>query len=731
MEFSESEPSDHPGWVEIVIHMTAKRMLSFRTLLTDATVWVALGMVAVMWVAIVVTLRDERQQAISAAVDESSKLTIALQEQAANMFADLDRTLKLSRARLQLTATSEDLRRLLAEPDLADPRVEFLAIIDLRGYVVASNAKSDAVKLYAGDREHVAFHFTTPDDVAFLGKPVIARATSRLALPMTRKFYDADGKFGGVILASISPNRVSDYYASLLTSEGAEIALIGFDGVYRARGSRSKSSIGGTSQDTALLAAAKQSPVGVLIEPATDKISAMIHAYRVIEPFPVFVSVTVREMDALAEYTAHARTATLFGAIMTAVIVLLAVLIMRNRRQLGRTISVLESNKQMLAEKTQQLSVTLDHMERGLMMVDREGIVRVINRRLVELIDLPPQFLSRKLLYSDVVADLMARRDFGNDLAAGESGLRQAMDFDTSSTVPIKYIRRRKNGRYIEVQSEPMPEGGFVRTFSDITELCRRDEAMNVSARNLHRFTQIASRDLQEPMYDISSQVARLREAFERRDRSHSDRAINHLAESAQKVRAVANDLVDYTQQCVRTLETRSSVIGDIIAQSFGRMRQRYPDQPVEFVSRLPRIEVNCDPDVIRCVFDSLFANAFAFRNGNLPLEIKVYGQFCSQNESYQLHFRDNGSGFMSNDHERIFEPFARLMGQTGHVDMGIDLALAQVGVEKHGWKITGNSVIDMGSTFSILIARCDLIEVDGVRQMGGGDVAQLVSAAA
>ena len=711
--------------------MTGQRIFSFRSLRTDATVWVALGMVAVMWLAIVVTLRNERQQAISAAIDESSKLTIALQEQAANIFADLDRTLKLSRARLQPTASSEDLRRLLAEPDLADPRVEFLAIIDLRGYVVANTAKNDTVKLYAGDREHVAFHFTTPDDVPFVGKPVIARTTSRLALPMTRKMFDADGKFSGVILTSISPNRVSDYYASLLTNEGAQIALVGLDGVYRARGSRSKNSIGGTSQDTALLAAARQSPVGMLIEPATGKTSAMIHAYRVVEPFPVFVSVSLSESDALAEYIPHARTAILFGAVMTVVIGLLAMLIMRNRSQIAGTIRVLEANKQMLAEKTKQLSVALDHMERGLMLVDRDGVVRVINRRLVDLIGLPPAFLSQKLLYSDVVADLMARRDFGNDLAIGDTGLRQAMDFDTSSTVPIKYVRRRKNGCYIEVQSEPMPDGGFVRMFTDITELCRRDEAMNVSARNLHRFTQIASRDLQEPMHDISSQVARLREAFERRDRSHSDRAISHLAESAQKVRAVANDLVSYTQQCVRTLETRTTLINDIIAQSFGRVHQRYPDQRVEFVSRLPRIEVNCDPDVIRCVFDSLFANALAFRNGHLPLEIKVYGQFCSQNEAYQLYFRDNGSGFMSNDHERIFEPFARLMGQAGHIDMGIDLALAHVGVEKHGWKITGNSVIDMGSTFSILIARCDLIEVDGVRQISGKDAPPLVSVAA
>lgn len=711
--------------------MSAKKERTFRTLLASGPTWVALAIIAVNWIAITVMLGNERQRALDAAMVETAKLTIALHGHASEILTELDRTLKLARKRLDLSSSSEEVLGLLKQSELIDQQVELLAVVDMNGYVIASSAKADGLKIYVGDREHVAAHFTNQEDIAILGKPVISRLSSQWLLPMTRKLYDKSGKFSGVVVAGWSPKRTSEYYSSLISTNGAQVALIGFDGFYRARGNLTNSQIGGTVNDSRLLADARQSKANTLVEPANEHFPALIRSHRVVEPFPVFVSATIPTSDVLSAYFVHERIAYLFGGAMTVVIALFAILILSSRHQQALTIGELKANDKLLAAKSRYLSIALDHMARGLMLVDSQGMVRIINRRAVDLMGLPHRFLSENLPFSQIVADLMARDDFGDALAMRESGLRQAIDFETSSSIPISYVRRRKDGRYIEVESEPLPEGGFVRFFSDMTQMRRQEEDMTASARNLDRFAQIAMRDLQQPLYDISSQLLRLSEAFDERDRSYGDRAISHLSKAAQTGRDIANDLVCYTQQCVRILDARPASLNDIIMHAIARVRRRCPDEAIDFASSLPRITINCDLDVIGSVFDSLFVNALSFRNGMLPLEIRIYGQFCPQTDNYQIHIRDTGSGFMSTEQERIFEPFARLMGETGYIDMGIDLALAQVGVEKHGWTITGSSVIDMGSTFIIEVPRRDLIEIEGVQQGGSGQMPLPLSAAA
>lgn len=120
------------------------------------------------------------------------------------------------------------------------------------------------------------------------------------------------------------------------------------------------------------------------------------------------------------------------------------------------------------------LAATLDAMDQGLLMIDERGIVALGNRRALELLDLDPDFLASKphfMALRRAVADrgeyASSGREFEEWLASGE--LRPAEP---------TYERVRPNGMVLEVRSMPMPNGGVVRTYSDITARRQTEDAL-------------------------------------------------------------------------------------------------------------------------------------------------------------------------------------------------------------------------------------------------------------
>ncbi|MEE7446481.1 bifunctional diguanylate cyclase/phosphodiesterase [Methylobacterium radiotolerans] len=119
----------------------------------------------------------------------------------------------------------------------------------------------------------------------------------------------------------------------------------------------------------------------------------------------------------------------------------------------------------MLREKTLLLDATLDSMDQGLIMVDAGGVVRVCNERALALLDLPRGMMQARPSYRAVLRHEASRRERrGADRSTrawterGEAGQTQVHE------------RARPNGLVLEIRTVPLADGGFVRTFTDITK---------------------------------------------------------------------------------------------------------------------------------------------------------------------------------------------------------------------------------------------------------------------
>lgn len=111
------------------------------------------------------------------------------------------------------------------------------------------------------------------------------------------------------------------------------------------------------------------------------------------------------------------------------------------------------------------LRATLDHMSQGVAMYDADHKLVTWNERFVHYLDMPEEFLGTDRTFSDYIRYLGARGEFG-DTDIEEALQKRLAVLSTSHS----FERVRPDGTVLEVRRDPVPGGGFIAIYTDITE---------------------------------------------------------------------------------------------------------------------------------------------------------------------------------------------------------------------------------------------------------------------
>jgi PAS domain S-box-containing protein len=144
---------------------------------------------------------------------------------------------------------------------------------------------------------------------------------------------------------------------------------------------------------------------------------------------------------------------------------------------------------ELLRERTDALQITLDNAGRGIARIDANGVVVLYNRRFLELLDLPDALLAARPTMAEVIHFQEQRGDFGDHLellnvepmaSVDRRALDAAGKFTSGS-----YLRRTHGGLVIEVATQTLPDGGMVRTYSEVTAYFNAQKELAEKTRTL------------------------------------------------------------------------------------------------------------------------------------------------------------------------------------------------------------------------------------------------------
>ena len=155
-------------------------------------------------------------------------------------------------------------------------------------------------------------------------------------------------------------------------------------------------------------------------------------------------------------------------------------LIERNRLAIEReqAIASLEVARDQATKANRVLQATFDHMVQGVTMFDRDHKLVAWNKQFSVLLALPSELLSRETTYAEFIRYLAQRGDFGSGSPDHHLEKRMAI-----LDQPFVGERTLPDGTVLEVRRNPVPTGGFVTMYTDIT-LQRHAQAQIELARN-------------------------------------------------------------------------------------------------------------------------------------------------------------------------------------------------------------------------------------------------------
>jgi histidine kinase len=369
---------------------------------------------------------------------------------------------------------------------------------------------------------------------------------------------------------------------------------------------------------------------------------------------------------------------------------------------------------------------SLEHLPQGVSVVDAQLRLVAWNSRYQEMFQFPNELMQVGRPIEDFFRHNARKGWLGPGQA--EEAIQRRLDHLRSGGAHM-HERELPNGTVLEIRGNPMPDGGFVTSFADITTyvaaardlrtlastLERRVEdstadlrAATARAENANRykarFVAAAVHDLLQPLNAARMFLGVLRgqlDADEQRD----------LMQRAQIALSAQDDLLASMLEVSRleagVLQPRFEdiALGPLLAElavQFGILAQA---QHLTLAAVPTRATVRTDPGLLRRVLQNLLSNALH----NTPRGRVLLG--CRRLPgAVRVEVWDTGVGIPENKRSAIFEEFARLDNGIRHDrrSAGLGLSIVERTARLLEHPLDLRSWPGRGSVFSITVPLAD-----------------------
>ena len=362
-----------------------------------------------------------------------------------------------------------------------------------------------------------------------------------------------------------------------------------------------------------------------------------------------------------------------------------------------------------IGEKNRQLKIALDNMSQGLTLFDAQEKLIIANRRYQEMYRLDDSLVSPGASLSDLVALAVSRGNYQREIATKAIATRRT----AAATGQRQQVRQQQSdGRIFEVIHQPLPGGGIVSTFTDVTEQEARERALRSAretaegaSRAKSAFLAHMSHELRTPLNAIIgfSELIKgetLGPVGSPRYKEYS----GDIHSSGRHLLQLINDVLDISKIEAGKAELHEETVdlGEIIQHCAVLIQPQAQAASLKVTVDVPADlpYLRGDARAVKQVLLNLLSNSVKFTpaGGEVRLSARLGGK-----RDLELAVSDTGVGMTAADSAKVFEPFYQVQSERTrhHEGTGLGLSLVKGLVEMHGGAVAVQSALKQGTTIT------------------------------
>jgi signal transduction histidine kinase len=350
---------------------------------------------------------------------------------------------------------------------------------------------------------------------------------------------------------------------------------------------------------------------------------------------------------------------------------------------------------------------TLDHLTEGLAMFGADGRLALFNPAFQTIWNLPGAALQNAPHLEAIIAQseaLAPEPQFWQTLRDAITGMPDGRDTFSGSI-------GRQDGTHLAYTVTPLPDGGTLVTYADITSskrfedvLLERNQALEASDRLKNSFLSHVSYELRTPLTSIIGFTDLLAEPAIGPLNSKQGDYLNDIKTSSQVLLNIINDILDLAVIDAGALDLKLSQVNlkQVIEAAGLGVRERLSKAKVQLDVHVAKDAgtVMADENRLTQVLYNLLSNAIGFspEDGTITLACRA------EKNGIAISVQDTGLGIPEEEQAAVFERFETRSQGSRHRGAGLGLSLVKSIVELHKGRIDLRSTPGAGTTVTIVL---------------------------
>jgi signal transduction histidine kinase/CheY-like chemotaxis protein len=376
-----------------------------------------------------------------------------------------------------------------------------------------------------------------------------------------------------------------------------------------------------------------------------------------------------------------------------------------------------DNSTQQLEFSRTVLQSAIENVSEGISVIDSELKLVAWNKQYIDIFKYPDEIIYIGCPISQLIHfNLSQQGYFIEDIAKQVDKRIQFIKAGSRHNSEYKL----KNGKNIHIEGNPIPGGGFVMIFSDITKYRQTEKVLKDENTDLESRVRFRTAELEQANKELAQANAELAQAQEKAVQAHVKKsqylkACSHdllqplsaarlFSSSASLNPKVSRDVRDQIKQIDNSLEIANSLlldlneiariesgnikpnieafsvkqICDMLSSEFNALTDEYK---IEFHCKTSKLFIVSDITLLSRIIQNFLSNAFRYAHTGTRNKIhKVLLGCRRQGDELSIQVFDNGPGIPLEKQEQVFEQFTQLnsLNSMGPKGLGLGLNIAQ-----------------------------------------------------